>query len=337
MTMLPAIFGLKGPELEADERRFFRDADPLGFILFQRNCETPTQIRRLTAALREAVGRADAPILIDQEGGRVQRLKPPHWRAAPTAARFGELNARSRVAAREAAALNSQLIGMELAALGIDVDCAPVLDLARPGAHAVIGDRAYSADPDEVADLGRAVCEGLMAAGVLPIVKHMPGHGRATVDSHHALPTVDASREELARSDFKPFRLLRDMPWAMTAHILFDRIDPARPATLSPTVIADIIRGDIGFDGVLVCDDLSMKALQGRLGDLAAGALAAGCDLVLHCNGIMAEMEEVVGSIGPMRPATADRIRRGRHRLDEARKNAPTIASLERLDALMKA
>jgi len=337
MTMLPAIFGLKGPELEADERRFFRDADPLGFILFQRNCETPAQIRRLTAALREAVGRADAPILIDQEGGRVQRLKPPHWRAAPTAARFGELNARSRTTAREAALLNSQLIGMELAALGIDVDCAPVLDLAWSGAHEVIGDRAYSADPDEVADLGRAVCEGLMAAGVLPIVKHMPGHGRAMVDSHHALPTVDADREALAQSDFKPFRLLSDMPWAMTAHIVFDRIDPARPATLSPTVIADIIRGHIGFDGVAVCDDLSMKALQGRLGDLAAGALAAGCDLVLHCNGIMAEMEEIVGSIGPIGPATVDRIRRGRRQLEEAMRNVRTTASLERLDALMKA
>lgn len=336
MTLLPAIFGLKGPELETDERRFFRDANPLGFILFQRNCETPDRVRRLTAALRDTVGRADAPILIDQEGGRVQRLKPPHWRAAPTAARLGELSARNHAGALEAVRLNSQLIGAELTALGIDVDCAPVLDLACPGAHEVIGDRAYSSDPDEVAALGRAVCEGLLSAGVLPVIKHLPGHGRALIDSHHALPTVSVSRAELERSDFKPFRLLHDMPWAMTAHIVFDAIDPERPATLSPAVIADVIRGHIGFDGVLVCDDLSMKALQGRLADLAAGALAAGCDLVLHCNGKMPEMQELAGAIGAMSARTAERIRLGRLRL-EAAKGDDMAATLERLDMLMKA
>lgn len=238
--------------------------------------------------------------------------------------------------ALEAVRLNSQLIGAELTALGIDVDCAPVLDLACPGAHEVIGDRAYSSDPDEVAALGRAVCEGLLSAGVLPVIKHLPGHGRALIDSHHALPTVSVSRAELERSDFKPFRLLHDMPWAMTAHIVFDAIDPERPATLSPAVIADVIRGHIGFDGVLVCDDLSMKALQGRLADLAAGALAAGCDLVLHCNGKMPEMQELAGAIGAMSARTAERIRLGRLRL-EAAKGDDMAATLERLDMLMKA
>jgi beta-N-acetylhexosaminidase len=336
MAMLPAIFGLKGPELGADERRFFREADPLGFILFQRNCETPDQVRRLTAALRDAVGRADAPILIDQEGGRVQRLKPPQWRAAPTAARFGEIAERNAARGLEATRLNSLLIGRELAALGIDVDCAPVLDLAWPGAHEVIGDRAFSADPDRVAMLGRAVCEGLLAAGVLPVIKHIPGHGRALVDSHHSLPTVEAGRAELERTDFKPFRLLHDMPWGMTAHITLKAIDPDRPATLSPAVIADVVRGHIGFDGLLLGDDISMKALTGNLADLARQMLAAGCDIVMHCNGKLAEMTEIAGAIGPIGAATAERVRQGRLRVGAA-SGLDLAAATERLDMLMKA
>jgi beta-N-acetylhexosaminidase len=336
MAMLPAIFGLKGPELGADERKFFREADPLGFILFQRNCETPEQVRKLTAALRDAVGRADAPILIDQEGGRVQRLKPPHWRAAPPAARFGEIAGKDAARGLEAVRLNSLLVGRELAALGIDVDCAPVLDLAWPGAHEVIGDRAFSANPDEVAALGRAVCDGLLMAGVLPVIKHVPGHGRALVDSHHGLPTVEASRAELERTDFKPFRLLHDMPWGMTAHIVYKAIDADRPATLSAAVIGDVVRGHIGFDGLLVGDDISMKALDGKLADLARGMLAAGCDIVMHCNGKASEMAEIAGAVGPMSAAAAERVRQGRIRVGAA-SGLDLAAASERLEMLMKA
>jgi beta-N-acetylhexosaminidase len=250
------LFGCAGKTLDPHERDFFRDTDPLGFILFARNCETPEQIRSLVADLRASVGRADAPILIDQEGGRVARLRPPHWRLYPSGAQIAALGSNAPEAARAAA----RLIADDLSALGISVDCLPVLDLSFPGADAVIGDRSFGADPDRVAELGRAVCEGLLSGGVLPVIKHIPGHGRGTVDSHFALPVVETPRAALEATDFAPFHKLNDMGWAMTAHIVYSALDAARPATLSPTVIDGVIRRDIGFDGVLVSDDLSMQA-----------------------------------------------------------------------------
>jgi len=293
------ILGLNGPRLSGRERAFFAEADPYGFILFERNCQTPDQVRRLVAALREISGRADAPILIDQEGGRVARLKPPHWRAAPPAAAFGELHRADAGAAAKAVRLNGRLIGAELFDLGINVDCAPVLDIQAPGADPVIGDRAFSDDPVAVAALGRAFCDGLLASGVLPVIKHIPGHGRAGADSHVALPRVAAARDVLAATDFVPFKPSSGgpgseaRPWAMTGHVVFETIDPENPATLSARVIEEVIRGDIGFDGILITDDLSMEALSGPLAARARKAMGAGCDLNLHCNGKMEEMAEV--------------------------------------------
>lgn len=293
------ILGLNGPRLSGRERAFFAEADPYGFILFERNCQTPDQVRRLVAALREISGRADAPILIDQEGGRVARLKPPHWRAAPPAAAFGELHRANAGAAARAVRLNGRLIGAELFDLGINVDCAPVLDIQAPGADPVIGDRAFSDDPVAVAALGRAFCDGLLASGVLPVIKHIPGHGRAGADSHVALPRVAAARDVLAATDFVPFKPSSGgpgseaRPWAMTGHVVFETIDPENPATLSARVIEEVIRGDIGFDGILITDDLSMEALSGPLAARARKAMGAGCDLNLHCNGKMEEMAEV--------------------------------------------
>jgi beta-N-acetylhexosaminidase len=310
----PVIFGCEGVVLSAVERAFFRDADPLGFILFARNCETPAQIKRLVADLRDSIGRANAPILIDQEGGRVARLKPPHFPSYPAAAKIAALGTNARAAAWLAA----RLIADDLGQLGITVDCAPVLDLPVAGADPVIGDRAWGDDPATVAENGLAVCDGLMAGGVLPIIKHIPGHGRATVDSHRALPVVETSRHELESTDFEPFRALAGMPWAMTAHVLYTAIDADRPATLSPRVIAEVIRAGIGFDGVLLCDDLSMAALGGKIETRAWDALQAGCDLVLHCNGIFDEMEAIAGAIGPMSEAASRRVTAA-----EARRHAP--------------
>jgi beta-N-acetylhexosaminidase len=310
----PVIFGCEGVVLSAVERAFFRDADPLGFILFARNCETPAQIKRLVADLRDSIGRANAPILIDQEGGRVARLKPPHFPSYPAAAKIAALGTNARAAAWLAA----RLIADDLGQLGITVDCAPVLDLPVAGADPVIGDRAWGDDPATVAENGLAVCDGLMAGGVLPIIKHIPGHGRATVDSHRALPVVETSRHELESTDFVPFRALAGMPWAMTAHVLYTAIDADRPATLSPRVIAEVIRAGIGFDGVLLCDDLSMAALGGKIEARARDALTAGCDLVLHCNGILDEMQAIAGAIG----AIGDEARRG-VAAGEVRRDAP--------------
>lgn len=302
---LAVIFGCGGPELAAEEHAFFRDVDPAGFILFARNCREPAQVRRLVGRLREAVGRDDAPVLIDQEGGRVARLKPPHWPDYPAAAAIAALAGAS---AREAAWLGARLIADDLAALGITVDCMPVLDLPVAGADPVIGDRAYGGEPAAVAALGRAVCEGLLAGGVLPVLKHIPGHGRSTVDSHLALPVVDRPREVLEETDFAPFRALAGMPWAMSAHIVYATIDPVRPATLSPRLIGEVVRRGIGFDGVLVSDDLSMRALGGSLAERAAGALAAGCDLVLHCGGAIGEMQEVAAAARPLSAAAIRRL-----------------------------
>jgi len=294
------IFGCAGPVLGADERRFFADADPLGFILFARNCQTPDQVRGLVADLREAVGRESAPVLIDQEGGRVARLTPPHWRAAPAASRFAELARADFGKAEEAARVNAHLLAAELADLGITVDCLPVLDVPQPGADPVIGDRAAGDTPTRAALLGRAACQGLLDGGVAPVIKHIPGHGRATVDSHTALPVVDTSRGELERIDFAPFRALREMPWAMTAHVVYTALDPESPATTSAVVVREIIRGAIGFEGLLVTDDLCMGALSGTPGQRAAAALAAGCDVALHCNGVLDEMIDVADACPAM-------------------------------------
>ena len=288
-----AIYGCGGLALSAEERDFFRDVRPWGFILFARNIQTPDQVRSLVRALRETVGDASAPILIDQEGGRVARLRPPHWHTRPPAARFGDLHTQNPEAAREATYLNARLIAHDLAGLGINVDCLPVLDVPVAGAHDVIGDRAFAHDPATVIDLGRAQIEGLIEGGVLPVMKHIPGHGRAGADSHLALPRVDAEAEELSASDFVTFRSLDLCPMAMTAHVVYDSIDPQRPATTSPKVIRDVIRGEIGFDGLLLSDDLSMQALDGPLDVRARAALFAGCDVVLHCNGKMDEMKLV--------------------------------------------
>ncbi len=306
------ILGIEGTRLSQRERAFFQEADPLGFILFARNCESPDQVRGLTQDLRGISGRADAPVLIDQEGGRVARLAPPHWRAAPPAAAFGALYLEDPEAGRRAARLNARLIGAELRALGINVDCAPVLDLPGPGADPIIGDRAFAADPATVAELGGAFRAGLNDAGVLAVIKHIPGHGRADADSHLALPRVDCPREELSATDFRPFRALAQTepprPWAMTAHVVFEALDRERPATLSTAVIEETIRREIGFDGILITDDLSMQALEGPMRGRAAAAIAAGCDLTLHCNGKLDEMTEVAAGTPEISPRAAARL-----------------------------
>jgi beta-N-acetylhexosaminidase len=287
------IAGCSGPNLTPEEAAFFRDAAPWGFILFKRNIETPEQVRALCDSLRETVGRADAPVLIDQEGGRVQRMGPPHWPKYPAGSAYGRVHANDPLVRREIARLGGRLIAHDLREVGINVDCVPVLDVPVEGSHAIIGDRAYGRDPQTVAVLGRAAAEGLMAGGVLPVMKHVPGHGRAFADSHLALPVVETARTELEAQDFAPFRILADMPLAMSAHVIYTALDPERPATTSPLVIRDIIRGHIGYDGLLMTDDLSMHALSGSFRSRAEAAFSAGCDIALHCNGLMEEMNAV--------------------------------------------
>lgn len=329
------VFGCAGPTLGTGERAFFRDADPLGFILFRRNVESPDQVRRLVADLRGAVGRADAPVLIDQEGGRVMRLRPPHWPDRPAARRFGELYAGNPAGAVEAAALNAGLIAADLRDLGIDVDCLPVADVPAPGAHDVIGDRAYAADPHIVAVLAAASCRGLMAGGVLPVVKHLPGHGRAGVDSHLALPVVEADAAALEAVDFLPFRALAGMPLGMTAHVVYRAFDPDRPASISPAVVDGVVRGRIGFDGFLFSDDIGMNALSGTAAQRAAAALAAGSDAVLHCSGDLTEMIAVAATIPSLSGAAQARWRRARAMVPPG---APAVdrAILDRADAIRR-
>lgn len=325
--MLAAIFGLSGPVLTADERRFFADADPAGYILFARNVVDKAQLTALTDALRGLTGRDDLPILIDQEGGRIARLEPPLWPEFPAAARFADLYERAPISGLEAARANAHAIALILAEVGISVNCLPVLDVRQPGAHDIIGDRALGADPLRVASLGRAVLDGLKAGGVIGVVKHIPGHGRALADSHQELPVVDADAEAL-EVDIRPFARLNDAPMAMTAHVVYRAWDPDRPATLSPTIIADIIRGRIGFDGFLMSDDIDMKALTGSPGEKAAAAVAAGCDVALDCWARMADMVEIAGAVGPLSD-------KGRRRLDAAMASAGqaeegwTLAELE--------
>jgi len=301
---LAAIFGVGGLVLSREEAAFFRDVQPWGFILFGRNIENPNQVRALTSALRETVGRSDSPILIDQEGGRVQRLRPPHWPAYPKGETYRRLRGAG-LSTRDFAWLGGRLIAADLADLGINVDCAPVADVPVRGAHDVIGDRAFAEEVGEVVSLARAMAEGLMAGGVLPIIKHIPGHGRAGADSHKTLPVVHTALTELKASDFAAFKGLADLPMAMTAHVVFTAVDPDRPATTSPAVIEDVIRKAIGFDGLLMSDDLSMEALSGDLVGRAGASLAAGCDVVLHCNGSMEEMTRVASATGALdgRPA----------------------------------
>jgi beta-N-acetylhexosaminidase len=303
------IYGCEGLTLTAAEKKLFQKVNPWGFILFKRNIDSPKQVASLTKAFRKAVGRADAPVLIDQEGGRVQRMGPPHWRAYPNGATFGKIWDQSPDRAREAAFLGARLMAEDLRAVGITVDCLPVLDVPVEGAHDVIGNRAYARDPAVVASIGRAAALGLLAGGVLPVVKHMPGHGRGMADSHKALPVVDVPRDELDRHDFAPFRRMADMPLAMTAHIVFKAIDPERPATQSPIVVREIIRGVIGFDGLVMSDDLSMQALGGDFTSRTARILDAGCDMVLHCNGVMEEMKASAKGSRPMTKAAMRRAK----------------------------
>lgn len=287
------IAGIAGPTLSADERAFLRDARPWGFILFKRNIQDKAQVTALTAELRGTTGENDAPVLIDQEGGRVQRLGPPHWPVYPPGAAYGALYAADRTNGLAAARLGARLIAADLIALGITVDCLPLADVPVFGADAVIGNRAYGTDPETVAALGRAIADGLAEGGVLPVLKHIPGHGRANADSHLALPVVDAMPDELDRTDFAAFRPLADLPMAMTAHVVFSALDATKPATTSATIISHVIRSRIGFHGLLMSDDLSMNALAGSLRERAAAAIEAGCDMLLHCNGNLAEMTEV--------------------------------------------
>ncbi len=293
-----AIFGCAGFSLSDAERAFFGETNPLGFILFARNILNEDQVRQLTTELRDAVGGRFAPIFIDQEGGRVQRLKPPQWRAAPPAAEFGRLHGRNPEMARRAVYLNTRLIGAELANLGIDADCIPVLDVRYHTGSDIIGDRAFSVDPAAVADLGGIMASALLEGGLLPVAKHLPGHGRASVDSHEELPIVDTPHATLDATDFLPIRANADCPLGMTAHIVYKDIDPEQPATFSYKVIEDVIRGDQGFGGLLMTDDLSMKALTGDFESRASRAREAGCDIALHCNGDLAEMQAVAKGAG---------------------------------------
>jgi beta-N-acetylhexosaminidase len=337
MTIRAFVSGCAGPRLTADETAFFRDARPWGLILFRRNVETPEQMRALTSSFRDAVGRADAPVLVDQEGGRVQRLGPPHWPVYPSARRLAGAPVNNPMVKREAIRLCARLMAHDLLAVGITVDCAPVIDVPLPDAHAVIGDRAYAEEPEVVAVLGRAAAEGLMAGGVLPVIKHMPGHGRAKADSHLALPVVDASWDELLARDILPFTILADMPAAMTAHVVYTAIDPKAPGTTSRTVFRRVIRGEIGFDGLVLSDDLSMQALSGSLAERTAGAIGAGCDIALHCNGVMAEMKAVADAAPPLRGAAKRRARAALARVAHRPEPLDPVDARALLDAMLAA
>jgi beta-N-acetylhexosaminidase len=325
-----AIVGIAGPVLLAEEAALFRAFPPTGIILFARNVEDPDQLARLIAALRNVLP-ADADMMVDQEGGRVARLRPPHWRAHPPAAALGRIFDSHPGAGLRAAWLTGALIGLDCRAAGFTAAAAPVLDLSVPGAHDVIGDRAFASHPAAVARLGRAVANGLLAAGVLPIGKHAPGHGRARVDSHLSLPRVP---EDDLESDFRPFALNGDLPWLMTAHIVYEALDPNAAATMSSTIIKDVIRGRFGFKGVLVTDDLAMKAISGAPADVAAQALAVGCDIALYCSGDFQANEALLSSCPPLTPDAQARLKAGRTQLTASRltlAEAPLAAERERL------
>jgi beta-N-acetylhexosaminidase len=330
--MKPVIFGLSGPTLTPEERAFFARVRPAGYVLFARNCVDPAQLRALTDSLREVEGCDDVAIMIDQEGGRVTRMKPPAWPAFPGGPAFDKLYEIAPISGIEAARANGHALGLMLSEAGVTVNLAPILDVAIDGTTDAIACRAYGQEPLRVAAMGRATLEGMATAGIVGCIKHMPGHGRALVDSHHLLPTVSASREDL-EADLLPFRRLAHAPMGMTSHIVFEAWDRERPATLSPIVIEEVIRGAIGFDGLLMTDDIDMKALSGSAGDKAAGAIAAGCDVVLDCWARMTEMEEIAARLDEIAP-------RARERLDAAMQGraAPSgdmAASVEKRDALL--
>jgi beta-N-acetylhexosaminidase len=306
------ISGCAGIALSNAERRFFTEARPCGLILFARNCDTPAQLRALVASFKAAVGSDEVLVLIDQEGGRVQRLKPPHWRNMPPARCYGRMYETDPEAARRAAFAGARLTAQELYDLGITVNTMPVLDVPQQGAHEIIGDRAYSFDPDIVIALGRAVMEGCLAGGVLPVIKHVPGHGRAKADSHLALPRIDVPAEELDSVDFRPFHALRDAPLAMTAHVLLPAFDDRRPASTSPVIMGEVIRNQIGLTGLVMSDDLGMEALGGPFRERAADVIAAGCDVALHCSGTLAEMVEVGNAVPLLDGLAAERFARAR-------------------------
>jgi len=293
MTTKAFITGVAGTNLSAEERNFIAAERPWGFILFKRNVADPAQVTALTDQLRAAVGEPNAPVLIDQEGGRVQRLSPPHWPLYPPGAAFGSLYDIDAALGLRAALLSARLIGDDLAELGVTVDCLPLADVPVAGADSVIGNRAYGTEPTKVSAIARAVTVGLAQGGILPVLKHIPGHGRATADTHLRLPVVDTAQAELEKTDFAAFRPLVDLPMAMTAHVVFSAYDPAHPATTSATMIETVIRGLIGFQGLLMSDDVSMNALAGSIAERTRAIFAAGCDLVLHCNGKLDEMREV--------------------------------------------
>jgi beta-N-acetylhexosaminidase len=320
------ITGVAGTELGAEEREFIRTMRPWGFILFKRNIDTPAQVAILVRQLRDAAGRPDAPVLVDQEGGRVQRFGPPHWPVYPAGAVFGLLYDIDPALGLAAARLSARLMAADLIEVGVSVDCLPLADLPVPGADAVIGNRAYGTEPGKVAAIARAVTEGLQQGGILPVLKHIPGHGRATADTHFRLPEVETSRAELERTDFAAFRPLADLPMAMTAHVVFSALDPAHPATTSATIIEQVIRGVIGFQGLLMSDDVSMNALAGSIAERTRSIFAAGCDMVLHCNGKLDEMREVAAET----PELSDQAL---HRADRALAARTAPQAFDRLAA----
>lgn len=332
--MQAAIYGFEGLELTSSERDLFRDCDPAGFILFKRNCETRDQLRKLTNSLRDLTGRADLPILIDQEGGRVARMRPPEWPAFPAAERFADLYRVAPMSAIEAARSNARGLALMLRDVGITVNALPLLDVRQEGASDIIGDRALGSEPMQVAALGRAMLDGMASAGVVGIVKHVPGHGRALVDSHHELPVVTASAEEL-EADLEPFERLASAPMGMMAHVVYTAWDPDHPASQSPTVIDEIVRQRIGFTGFLMSDDSNMNALSGSQGERAAACVAAGCDVALPCNGVLADNVEIAARLGELSIEGADRLARAMATtmLDA---DGPDLAqSIEKRDALL--
>lgn len=334
MSSRAFITGVSGLELSAAEREFIRGERPWGFILFKRNVDTPDQVSALVQELRSCVGEADAPVLIDQEGGRVARLGPPHWPVYPPGATFGALYDHEPELGLQAARLSSSLIAADLNDLGINVDCLPLADVPVAGADAVIGNRAYGTEPAKVAAIARAVTEGLEQGGVLPVLKHIPGHGRATADSHFRLPTVDTPREELERTDFAAFKPLADLPMAMTAHVVFSALDPAQPATTSATIIRQVIRGEIGFQGLLMSDDVSMNALAGSIAERTRAIVQAGCDMILHCNGKLDEMRDVARETPEL---TGEALQRASRALASRKPPEPLdrLAARAELDALL--